>query len=68
MARRSGQTTRVTKRPSVKKLREPSTYLGLDGIGNCGKCGGPLPVAKKRTKAGVVYVSRHLCFVCEPEK
>lgn len=68
MARRSGQTTRVTKRPSAKKLREPETLLLLDRIGDCGKCGAKLPVAKKKTRAGVIYVSRHLCFVCEPEK
>ncbi len=66
MTTRSGQTTRITKRPSAKKLREPETFLGLDMIGRCGKCGGKLPVTKKKTKAGVIYVSRHLCFVCEP--
>jgi hypothetical protein len=49
-----------------KKPREPESLL--DRIGDCGKCGAPLPVTKKKTKAGVVYTRPHLCSGCvEPQ-
>ena len=47
--------------PAHKKPREPGDHKIFERIGDCGKCGAKLTVTKKKTKAGVVYASRHLC-------
>ena len=61
----SGKREATTRR--YKRTREPESYMGLENIGACGKCGSRLPVTTSRLENGAkVYSRRHLCFGCEP--